>query len=105
MDIALWHKFYQHRDLRAELLDTGNAELVEVRVHGFVLKQMMSLLFSRTLIKMHSGVSVTTEGGAMNLARHWKGCERSCGLEPDRAIVPRFIHLILFSFIFLFQSL
>jgi len=29
MDVAIWHKFTQHPDLRAELLATGNAELVE----------------------------------------------------------------------------
>ena len=31
MDETLWHKFTQHRDLREELLATGDAELVEVR--------------------------------------------------------------------------
>lgn len=29
MDITLWHKFTQHPDLKAELLATGDAELVE----------------------------------------------------------------------------
>ncbi|KAF9459735.1 hypothetical protein BDZ94DRAFT_1267551 [Collybia nuda] len=29
MDIALWHKFTQHQDLKTELLATGDAELVE----------------------------------------------------------------------------
>ncbi|KAM6490595.1 hypothetical protein JOM56_013938 [Amanita muscaria] len=29
MEESLWHKFTQHADLRAELLSTGNAELVE----------------------------------------------------------------------------
>jgi predicted NAD-dependent protein-ADP-ribosyltransferase YbiA (DUF1768 family) len=32
MDEVLWHKFTQHLDLKAELLGTGDAELVEVRV-------------------------------------------------------------------------
>lgn len=32
MEEALWHKFTQHRDLKAELLGTGDAELVEVSV-------------------------------------------------------------------------
>jgi len=31
MEETLYHKFTQHYDLRRELLDTGNAELVEVR--------------------------------------------------------------------------
>lgn len=31
MDLALYHKFRQHRDLQAELLGTGSAELVEVQ--------------------------------------------------------------------------
>jgi predicted NAD-dependent protein-ADP-ribosyltransferase YbiA (DUF1768 family) len=30
MDEVLYHKFTQHIDLRAELLATGDAELVEV---------------------------------------------------------------------------
>ena len=30
MDEALFHKFTQHSDLQAELLGTGDAELVEV---------------------------------------------------------------------------
>lgn len=33
MDVTLWHKFTQHDDLRAELLATGDAELVEVPVN------------------------------------------------------------------------
>ena len=31
MDEALFHKFTQHSDLQAELLGTGDAELIEVR--------------------------------------------------------------------------
>ena len=30
MDMTLWHKFNQHQDLKEELLDTGDAELIEV---------------------------------------------------------------------------
>ena len=30
MEVAIWHKFSQHRDLKEELLATGDAELVEV---------------------------------------------------------------------------
>lgn len=30
MEDALWHKFNQHSDLKAELLSTGHAELIEV---------------------------------------------------------------------------
>lgn len=30
MDEALFHKFTQHADLQAELLGTGDAELIEV---------------------------------------------------------------------------
>jgi len=29
MDVALWHKFNQHPDLKAQLLNTGTADLVE----------------------------------------------------------------------------
>lgn len=34
MDEVLLHKFRQHPALKAELLGTGNAELVEVRSHA-----------------------------------------------------------------------
>jgi len=30
METAIWHKFAQHKDLREELLATGDAELIEV---------------------------------------------------------------------------
>jgi len=29
MDLAIFHKFSQHRDLKEELLATGDAELIE----------------------------------------------------------------------------
>lgn len=32
MDEVLWYKFDQHPDLKAQLLATKNAELVEVRL-------------------------------------------------------------------------
>jgi diaminohydroxyphosphoribosylaminopyrimidine deaminase/5-amino-6-(5-phosphoribosylamino)uracil reductase len=35
MDETLWHKFTQHLDLKEELLETGNAELVEVLLNLF----------------------------------------------------------------------
>ena len=31
MNTVVYHKFTQHRDLRRELLGTGDAELIEVR--------------------------------------------------------------------------
>ena len=31
MEIVIYHKFTQHKDLKRELLSTGNAELIEVR--------------------------------------------------------------------------
>ena len=30
METAIWHKFAQHRELKEELLATGDAELIEV---------------------------------------------------------------------------
>ena len=30
MEVAIWHKFSQHRDLKEELLATGDADLIEV---------------------------------------------------------------------------
>lgn len=37
MDETIWHKFTQHPDLKAELLATGDAELVEVRNTSFLV--------------------------------------------------------------------
>lgn len=36
MDETLWHKFSQHPDLKQELLDTGDASLVEVSTEYFI---------------------------------------------------------------------
>jgi len=32
MDTVLYHKFTQHKDLKRELLATGDAELIEVKI-------------------------------------------------------------------------
>ena len=32
MDVVIYYKFTQHNDLKRELLATGDAELIEVRV-------------------------------------------------------------------------
>lgn len=32
MEITIYHKFTQHKDIRRQLLATGDAELIEVRV-------------------------------------------------------------------------
>jgi predicted NAD-dependent protein-ADP-ribosyltransferase YbiA (DUF1768 family) len=37
MEEALFHKFTQHADLQAELLATGDAELVEVPCSSYYL--------------------------------------------------------------------
>jgi predicted NAD-dependent protein-ADP-ribosyltransferase YbiA (DUF1768 family) len=42
MDEALWHKFTQHKDLREELLSTGEAELVEVRYLIYISCSVLS---------------------------------------------------------------
>lgn len=39
MDETLWHKFTQHLDLKAELLATGDAELVEVSPPQSVIRR------------------------------------------------------------------
>lgn len=39
MEVAIWHKFSQHRDLKEELLATGDADLIEVCCcHPFPLR-------------------------------------------------------------------
>jgi predicted NAD-dependent protein-ADP-ribosyltransferase YbiA (DUF1768 family) len=42
MDITLWHKFSQHPDLMQELLATGDAELIEVRLDRHLISQSLT---------------------------------------------------------------
>lgn len=44
MDVTLYHKFTQHSNLKAELLATGNAELVEVYISYICLLSSDRLL-------------------------------------------------------------
>ena len=46
MDETLWHKFTQHSDLKAELLATGDAELVEVHALTFQTTHMLMAIIS-----------------------------------------------------------
>lgn len=43
MDETLWHKFNQHAVLKQELLDTGNAELIEVSLDGVCDKRCLPI--------------------------------------------------------------
>jgi diaminohydroxyphosphoribosylaminopyrimidine deaminase/5-amino-6-(5-phosphoribosylamino)uracil reductase len=45
MDETLWYKFTQHSDLKAELLATGDAELVEVLFIYFRIFRMLKAVF------------------------------------------------------------
>lgn len=55
MDMALWHKFTQHYDLKEELLSTGSAELVEVRTSTSLFYTRFDVVASRTPIRIHFG--------------------------------------------------
>ena len=56
MDTVLFHKFTQHRDLKRELLGTGDAELIEVRLSFLApVCRTMKLLLLRTRTKIRSG--------------------------------------------------
>jgi predicted NAD-dependent protein-ADP-ribosyltransferase YbiA (DUF1768 family) len=44
MDETLWHKFTQHSDLKAELLATGDAELVEVLFYFRIMHMLITVL-------------------------------------------------------------
>lgn len=70
MEEALYHKFTQHLDLKAELLGTGNAELVEVGVAHvrFPITTLKSTL-CRTPIRMRSGASVQIDEVETNLEK------------------------------------
>lgn len=71
MDLTLWFKFNQHKDLKEELLATGDAELIEVcgghlfppRFHEIYIEN------TRTPTRMPSGVVVLMERARMSLGK------------------------------------
>ena len=68
MKVALYLKFTQHEDLRQELLDTDDAELIEVGSSHPNFTNAHSVC--RTRIRMHSGALAQTNRGVTNLERH-----------------------------------
>lgn len=75
MDIALWHKFTQHSDLKQELLGTGDAELIEVsyyRLLELTPSFVIGLLLCRILIRTRSGASEWTVEGVTSSAKLWR---------------------------------
>lgn len=58
MEETIYHKFTQHAALLKELLDTGNAELVEVRNRSCSFyESSANHVYPRIPTKMRSGVS------------------------------------------------
>jgi predicted NAD-dependent protein-ADP-ribosyltransferase YbiA (DUF1768 family) len=43
MDTVLYHKFTQHRNLKRELLSTGDAELIEVQFLQYATRRPVRL--------------------------------------------------------------
>jgi hypothetical protein len=71
MELVIWHKFSQHRDLKDELLATGEAELIEVcYCHPFFHVFREIQIEIRTPLRMCSGVVVPMERAGMNWVRH-----------------------------------
>lgn len=68
MDVAIWHKFSQHRDLKEELLATGDAELIEV---------CCCRLFSPRFRSVHIENPEFRQGSILGLWCRWKGQERT----------------------------
>jgi hypothetical protein len=71
MDEVLYHKFTQHIDLRAELLATGDAELVEV-CHLSTTKVMIDIV-DRTRTRTRSGVSEPMAKVSTSSEKDWRG--------------------------------
>lgn len=72
MDDTLWLKFTQHLDLQQELLQTGDAELVEVRKpRSFVHRVSVNhtLIMHRIRTKIPSGALGLMDVVATNLER------------------------------------
>lgn len=83
MDIALLHKFTQHKDLRRELLSTGNAELIEVRATCKVGHRRGLTDLCRTQTKTHSGVVGQMGKGRTNLGRLLNVSVTNCVKKSD----------------------
>lgn len=67
MNTVLFHKFTQHNDLKRELLSTGAAELIEVRVSSVEIPQRELTSLGRTRTKMRSGGVERMEREGMSL--------------------------------------
>jgi len=75
MDTVLYHKFTQHKDLKRELLATGDAELIEVGdlrpIQGY---PTLTDETPRTRIKIRSGGVGQMERVRMNSGKHLDDC-------------------------------
>jgi hypothetical protein len=70
MGVTLYNKFTQHRDLKRELLATGDAELIEVReTYRIEYSYRWLTCFCRTQTKTRSGAVGWMEKEEMNLGK------------------------------------
>jgi hypothetical protein len=74
MDETLLYKFTQHADLQAELLDTGDADLIEVNIN--ILSPLGNLVF-----KSDKGFR---QGCVLGTRIRWKRSQRT-GEMPEEA--------------------
>ena len=74
MDTVLFHKFTQHKDLKRELLGTGDAELIEVSFVVLATRRPTDETTSRTRTKIRSGGAGQMGRVLMSLGKHLDGC-------------------------------
>ena len=74
MDTVLFHKFTQHKDLKRELLGTGDAELIEVRFVIPTTRRLVDETPSRTRTKIRSGDAGRMGRVIMSLGKHLNDC-------------------------------
>jgi len=74
MDTVLFHKFTQHRDLKRELLGTGDAELIEVTFIILTAGRRADEVPSRTRTKIRSGGAGRMGRVRMSLGKHLDDC-------------------------------
>lgn len=76
MDTVLYNKFTQHKDLKRELLATGDAELIEVQFLADLTRRPTEDIVYRTRTKIHSGGVGRMGKAGMSLGRHLDDCAK-----------------------------
>ena len=90
MEVAIWYKFSQHRDLKEELLATGDAELIEVCCYRTLSSHFHNIHIENPELR---------QGCILGLGRRWERQERTwqgaCEVEDETSRMKSIYHVPL----------